>query len=192
MITTTLNIKKFLSSLHIERRLYFRNIDRDSMLKNNHELPDNKLLNGFGHDINNGVTRLTINDKSLKVLVVDPGNVTSISFNTSLSNAENKGISTHIDYSDSAIGLLCAVEEKKYDVIFIDYHLDNVDIFALLTFIKHQSPQAKVFVTSYPVWNTNIERDKFTSHCSRCCHESFYELNVQTFLESILKYKTVD
>lgn len=157
------------------------------MFKIQQEVSQNNIYNVLDTVNNSDVTRIIFNGKPVKLLVSQPGNVTSLHFNSEFSESEHNNISTDIDYCDSAVNLLCAVEDKNYDVILIDYLLEGVDLIALLKFISEEYPQSKTVVMSAPVWNTSSEKEQITKLCYRCCHEDFYELDLESFVQDIMK-----
>lgn len=127
---------------------------------------------------------ISIGTRPFKVLVAKPGNVTSLRLNSALSEVERRYSITDIDYCDSAVNLICALEDNVYEVIFLDYNLDHIDLCALLAFVRLECPNTKVVVTSAPVWTEQAEKEKVTALCSSCCHEDFYDLDVNRFIHT--------
>lgn len=132
---------------------------------------------------------IILEGKPVKVLVAKPGNVTSLHLGTALSEIELRHLETEIDYCESAVNLICALEESSYEMIFIDYNLDHIDLCALLTFVRSENPKTRVVVTSAPVWSEQGEKEKVTSLCSSCCHEDFFDLDVESFIRSSQKLR---
>lgn len=121
----------------------------------------------------------------LSILVGKSKQVSSLHLNKVFSDFNQSQIITDIDNCDSPVSFLCAIEDKAYDIIFVDYHMEGVELNALLSFVTYQCPDAEVIVTSAPVWNTATERDDFMSMCTKCCHEAFNEINIMNVVKKL-------
>lgn len=147
--------------------------------------------NGFAGAQNTSYTGVSIGGRTVKVLVAEKGNVTSLHFNTKSPVNNDRELKTNVDYCDSAVNLICALEENSYEIVFLDYSLEHVDLSALLKFVRAERPNIKIVVTSAPVWSEQNEKDQVTSLCTCCCHESFYDLDVDSFVKSTARLKAL-
>lgn len=130
------------------------------------------------------------NEKPPRVLIAQTKSRTrATKFNQILQRIEHHQLFLEIDYCDSATSLICALEDQRFDVVFLDHALPYVDVGALLKFINQTYPFIQLIVTAAPVWETQREKQLITSLCSSCSHDDFSEMNVEHLLIDRLKRK---
>ncbi|KZY40972.1 hypothetical protein A3732_25375 [Oleiphilus sp. HI0050] len=107
----------------------------------------------------------------------------SLHLNSLFTGFNKSEIITDIDYCNNPVSFLCAIEQKTYNVIFIDYHIEGVKLESLLSFIRQLSPKCIIIITSTPAGLPSEDEESLSSLCKKCCHESFSDINFREIIE---------